>query len=71
MLDNVLLMVAVEEEFAVDIPENEANKISTTAYLIDYLATPSTSQMGIIFVARSNLVDKHRYVLVHQYGVRR
>lgn len=43
----MLLMVAVEEEFAVDIPENEANKISTTAHLIDYLATPSISQMRL------------------------
>ncbi|XP_073004630.1 uncharacterized protein [Typha latifolia] len=38
MLDNVDVMVAVEEEFAVDIPNSEAAKISTTAHLIDYIA---------------------------------
>ncbi|XP_042484368.1 acyl carrier protein-like [Macadamia integrifolia] len=37
-LDNVEVMVAVEEEFAVDIPDNEASKFSTTAHLIDYIA---------------------------------
>lgn len=37
ILDNNQVIIAVEEEFAVDIPENEANKISTTAHLIDYL----------------------------------
>lgn len=38
MLDNVEVMMAVEEEFAVDIPDSEASKISTTAHLIDYIA---------------------------------
>lgn len=37
ILDNNQVMIAVEEEFAVGIPENEANKLSTTAHLIDYL----------------------------------
>ncbi|XP_059427939.1 uncharacterized protein LOC132161774 [Corylus avellana] len=37
ILDNNQVIIAAEEEFAVDIPENEANKISTTAHLIDYL----------------------------------
>lgn len=39
MLDNVEVMMAVEEEFAVDIPDTEANKISTAAHLIDYIST--------------------------------
>lgn len=39
MLDNVEVMMAVEEEFAVDISDNEGNNISTTAHLIDYIAT--------------------------------
>lgn len=39
MLENVEVMMAVEEEFAVDIPDNEANKISTAAHLIDYIST--------------------------------
>ncbi|XP_043698001.1 acyl carrier protein 2, mitochondrial-like [Telopea speciosissima] len=37
-LDNVEVMMAVEEEFAVDIPDTEACKVSTTAHLIDYIA---------------------------------
>nr|DAD28804.1 TPA_asm: hypothetical protein HUJ06_030272 [Nelumbo nucifera] len=39
MLDNVEVMVAVEEEFAVDIPDSEANKFSSAAHLIEYIAT--------------------------------
>ncbi|XP_010244525.1 PREDICTED: acyl carrier protein 2, mitochondrial-like [Nelumbo nucifera] len=39
MLDNVEVIIAVEEEFAIDIPDSEANKFSTTAHLIDYIAT--------------------------------
>ncbi|KAJ4970789.1 hypothetical protein NE237_003888 [Protea cynaroides] len=38
-LDNVEVMMAVEEEFAVDISDSEASKFSTTAHLIDYIAT--------------------------------
>ncbi|XP_077235800.1 acyl carrier protein 2, mitochondrial-like isoform X2 [Tasmannia lanceolata] len=38
MLDSVEVMMAVEEEFAVDISNSEADKISTTAHLIDYIA---------------------------------
>ena len=45
ILDNVQVMIAVEEYFAVDIPGNEVNKISTTAHLIVFLAAPSTGQM--------------------------
>ncbi|KAK9290589.1 hypothetical protein L1049_008760 [Liquidambar formosana] len=45
MLENVEVMMAVEEEFALDIPDNEAYKISTTAHLIDLHCNPSTSQM--------------------------
>ena len=37
-LDNVEVMMAVEEEFVVDIPNREADKISTTAHLIDYIS---------------------------------
>lgn len=37
-LDNVEVMMAVEEEFAADIPNSEADKISTTAHLIDYIS---------------------------------
>lgn len=37
-LDNVEVMMAVEEEFVVDIPNSEADKISTTARLIDYIS---------------------------------
>lgn len=37
-LDNVEVMMAVEEEFAVGIPNSEADKISTTAHLIDYIS---------------------------------
>ncbi|RWR97136.1 acyl carrier protein 2, mitochondrial [Cinnamomum micranthum f. kanehirae] len=37
-LDNVEVMMAVEEEFVVDIPNSEADKISTTAHLIDYIS---------------------------------
>ncbi|OVA05990.1 Acyl carrier protein (ACP) [Macleaya cordata] len=39
MLDNVGVMMAVEEEFALNIPDDEANKFSTTAHLIDYIST--------------------------------
>ncbi|MQL76087.1 hypothetical protein Taro_008480 [Colocasia esculenta] len=39
MLDNVQVMMVVEEEFAFEIPGNEAIKISTTVHLIDYLAS--------------------------------
>lgn len=38
MLDNVEVIAAVEEEFAVEIPNSEAEKFSTTAQLIDYIA---------------------------------
>ncbi|XP_008784227.1 acyl carrier protein, mitochondrial-like [Phoenix dactylifera] len=38
MLENVEVMVAVEEEFAVEIPDGEADKISSAAHLIDYIA---------------------------------
>lgn len=38
LLDNVQVMVAVEEEFAVEIPNGEADKISSAAHLIDYIA---------------------------------
>ncbi|KAF5188840.1 Acyl carrier protein 1 protein [Thalictrum thalictroides] len=37
-LDNVEVIMAVEKEFAVDIPDTEANKISNTTDLIDYIA---------------------------------
>lgn len=37
MLEKVQVMMAVEEEFAVDIPDNDANKISTTDQLIIYI----------------------------------
>ncbi|KAK1301133.1 hypothetical protein QJS10_CPB13g01610 [Acorus calamus] len=37
MLDNVEVIMAVEEEFAVDIPNSEADKISNTAHLIEYI----------------------------------
>ncbi|XP_008788194.2 acyl carrier protein 2, mitochondrial-like [Phoenix dactylifera] len=38
MLDNVQVMVAAEEEFAVEIPNSEADKISSAAHLIAYIA---------------------------------
>ncbi|PIA28307.1 hypothetical protein AQUCO_07200157v1 [Aquilegia coerulea] len=37
-LDNVEVIMAVEKEFAVDIPDTEANKFSITTDLIDYIA---------------------------------
>ncbi|KAG9458993.1 hypothetical protein H6P81_003501 [Aristolochia fimbriata] len=36
-LDSVEVMVAAEEEFAVDIPNTEADKISSTSDLINYI----------------------------------
>lgn len=39
MLENVEVMMAVEEEFAVEIPDNEASKISTISHLIEYIST--------------------------------
>ncbi|KAF3787309.1 Acyl carrier protein 2 [Nymphaea thermarum] len=39
MLDTVEVMIAVEEEFAIDIPNSEADKISTVSQLIDYIAS--------------------------------
>ncbi|XP_068663017.1 uncharacterized protein [Aristolochia californica] len=36
-LDSVEVMVAAEEEFAVDIPNSEADKFSSTADLIDFI----------------------------------
>ncbi|GLT94682.1 hypothetical protein SLE2022_124110 [Rubroshorea leprosula] len=35
VLDNVEVMMAVVEEFALDIPDNDGQKIVTTAHLID------------------------------------
>ncbi|GLT89967.1 hypothetical protein SLE2022_079220 [Rubroshorea leprosula] len=37
MLDSVEVIMAAEEEFALDIPDNDAQKIATTAHLIDYV----------------------------------
>ncbi|XP_068660141.1 uncharacterized protein [Aristolochia californica] len=36
-LDTVEVMIAAEEEFAVDIPNSEADKISSTADLINFI----------------------------------
>ncbi|CAN6452492.1 unnamed protein product [Victoria cruziana] len=39
ILDSEEVMMAVEEEFAIDIPNSEADKISTVAQLIDYIVS--------------------------------
>ncbi|ERN13071.1 hypothetical protein AMTRI_Chr11g93940 [Amborella trichopoda] len=38
ILDSAELMMAVEEEFAVDIPNEDSDKMATTAQVIDYIA---------------------------------
>jgi NADH dehydrogenase (ubiquinone) 1 alpha/beta subcomplex 1 len=38
-LDAVELVMALEEEFAIEIPDSEADKIMSTADAISYIAT--------------------------------
>ncbi len=42
-LDNVELIMNLEEEFDIEIPDEEANKITTVQQIIDYINTHSQS----------------------------